>query len=76
MRSEIVDCFKVLLLDFVLTCLIVLADVYVLICWQLNEMFGNYPLYMINCILELSIGHSLHMRHGIDMKWHNALHMH
>ena len=31
-RSEIVDCFKVLLLDFVITCLIVLADIYVLIC--------------------------------------------
>ena len=34
--------FQVLLLDFVITCLIVLADKYVLICWQLDEMFGNY----------------------------------
>ena len=32
MRSKIVDCFKVLLLDFVITCFIVLADIYVLIC--------------------------------------------
>ena len=32
------DCFKVLLLDFVITCLIVLVDIYVLICWQVNEM--------------------------------------
>ena len=37
------DCFKVLLLDFVITWLIVLADIYVLICWQLDEMFGTYP---------------------------------
>ena len=44
MRSEIVDCFKVLLLDFVITCLIVLVDIYVLICWQLDEMFGNFML--------------------------------
>ena len=29
------DCFKVLLLDFVITCLIVLADTYVLIYWKL-----------------------------------------
>ena len=29
------DCFKVLLLDFVITCFIVLADIYVLICWKL-----------------------------------------
>ena len=36
------DCFKVLLLDFVIICLIVLADIYVLICWQLDEMYGNY----------------------------------
>ena len=43
-RSEIVDYFKVLLLDFVITYLIVLADIYILICWQLNEMFGNYML--------------------------------
>ena len=43
-RYEIVDCFKVLLLDFVITCLIVLADIYILICWQLDEMFGNYTL--------------------------------
>ena len=33
------DCFKVLLLDFVITCLIVLVDIYFLICWKLDEMF-------------------------------------
>ena len=38
------DCFKVLLLDFVITCLIVLVDIYILIYWQLDEMFGNYML--------------------------------
>ena len=38
MKSKIVDCFKVLLLDFVITYLIVLVDIYVLICWQLDEM--------------------------------------
>ena len=38
------DCFKVLLLDFVITCLIVLVDIYVLICWKLDEMFENYML--------------------------------
>ena len=38
------DCFKVLLLDFVITCLVVFADIYVLICWQLDEMFRNYIL--------------------------------
>ena len=38
------DCFKVLLLDFMITCLIVLTDIYVLICWPLDEMFGNYML--------------------------------
>ena len=38
------DCFKVLLLDFVITCLLVLANIYFLICWQLVEMFGNYML--------------------------------
>ena len=38
------DCFKVLLLDFVTTCLIVLVGIYVLICWKLDEMFGNYIL--------------------------------
>ena len=43
MNSEIIDCFKVLFLDFVITCLIVLADIYVLICWQFDEMFRNYP---------------------------------
>ena len=37
------DCFKVLLLDFVITCLIVLADIYVLIFLKLDEMFGIYP---------------------------------
>ena len=41
-RFKIVDCFQVLLLDFVITCLIVLVDIYVLICLQLDEMFGNY----------------------------------
>ena len=49
------DCFKVLLLNFVITCLIVLTGIYVLICWQFDEMFGNYPLYMINGMLKLSI---------------------
>ena len=44
MRFEIVDCFKVLLLDFVITCLIVLTDIYVLICLKFDEMFGNYML--------------------------------
>ena len=44
LRPEIVDCFKVLLLDFLITRLVVLADVYVLICWQLDEIFGNYML--------------------------------
>ena len=38
------DCFKVLLLDFMITCLIVRADIYVLICWQYDEMFRNYML--------------------------------
>ena len=38
------DCFKVLLLDFVITCLIVFADIYVLICWKLDEMLENYTL--------------------------------
>ena len=38
------DCFKVLLLDFLITRLVVLADVYVLICWQLDEIFGHYML--------------------------------
>ena len=36
------NCFKVLLFDFVITCLIVLANIYVLICWKLDEMFENY----------------------------------
>ena len=44
LRLEIVDCFKVLLLDFVITRLVVLANIYVLICWKLDEMFGNYIL--------------------------------
>ena len=43
-RFEIVDCFKVLSLSFVITCLIVLADICILICWFLDEMFGNYML--------------------------------
>ena len=38
------ECFKVLLLDFMIIYLIVLADIYILICWQLDEMFGNYML--------------------------------
>ena len=38
------DCFKALFLDFVITCFIVLADIYVLICFQLDEIFGNYML--------------------------------
>ena len=33
-RFEIVDYFKVLLLDFVITCLIVLADIYILGNWM------------------------------------------
>ena len=44
------DCFKVLLLDFVITkvllwivLLLVLADIYILISWKLDEIFGNYP---------------------------------
>ena len=36
------DCFKMLLLDFVITYLIVLVDIYIYIYWQLDEMFGNY----------------------------------
>ena len=31
MRFEIVDCFKVLLVEFVITCLIVLANIYIYI---------------------------------------------
>ena len=38
------DYFKVLLLDFVIICLIVLVDTYILICWQLDEIFGNYMI--------------------------------
>ena len=38
------DCFKGLLLDFVMTCLIVFVDIYVLICCQLDEIFRNYTL--------------------------------
>ena len=38
------DCFKVLFFDFIITCFIVLVDIYILICWQLDEMFGNYLL--------------------------------
>ena len=38
------DCFKVLLLDFMITCFIVLIDIYFLICWKFDEMFGNYML--------------------------------
>ena len=38
------DCFKALLLDFVITCFIFLANIYVSICWQLDEVFGNYML--------------------------------
>ena len=34
------DCLKGLLLDFVIKCLIVLANMYVLICWKLDEMSG------------------------------------
>ena len=30
------DYFKVLLLDFVITYLIFFADIYILICWQLD----------------------------------------
>ena len=37
------DCFKMLLLNLVITCLIVLIDIYVLIFLQLDGMFGNYP---------------------------------
>ena len=44
-NCEVRNCglFKVLLLDLVITCLIVLVDIYVLIFWQLDDMFGNYP---------------------------------
>ena len=41
-KKKIVDCFKVLLLYFVITRLVVLVDIYVLIYWQFDEMFGNY----------------------------------
>ena len=42
---EIVDCFKVLLLDFVITCLVDLVDIRVSIYLQLDEcLFGNYML--------------------------------
>ena len=42
---EIVDCFKELLIDFVITCLVDLIDICVLIYWQLDEcLFGNYTL--------------------------------
>ena len=44
LRSEISNYFKVLLLDFVITRSVVLANIYVLICWKLDEMFGNYLL--------------------------------
>ena len=36
------DCFKVLLLVFVIIYLIVHVDIDVLICWKFDEMFGNY----------------------------------
>ena len=36
LRFEFVDCFKVLLLDFVITCLVVLVDICVLIYWQMK----------------------------------------
>ena len=43
--SKIMDFFKVLLLDFVITCLIDLIDICVLVYWQLDEyLFGNYML--------------------------------
>ena len=45
LMSEIVDCFKVLLLDFVITCLVDLVYICVSIYWQLDEyLFGNYML--------------------------------
>ena len=42
MKFVIVDCFKGLLLDFVITCLIILAEIYILVCWKLDEMFESY----------------------------------
>ena len=36
LRSEFVDCFKVLLLNFLITCLVVLVDICVLIYWQMK----------------------------------------
>ena len=36
LRSRIVDCFNVLILDFVITCLVVLVDRCVLIYWQMK----------------------------------------
>ena len=41
-KKKIVDYFKVLLLYFVITRLVVLVSIYVLIYWQFDEMFGNY----------------------------------
>ena len=38
MMSEIVDFFKVLLLDFVITCLIVLVDIYIYIYIYINML--------------------------------------
>ena len=45
MMSEIMDCYKVLLLDFVITCLVDLVDICISIYWKLDEcLFGNYML--------------------------------
>ena len=45
LMSEIVDCFKGLLFDFVITCLVDLVDICVLVYWKLDEcFFGNYML--------------------------------
>ena len=42
---EIVDCFKVLLLDFVIKCLVDLVDICISIYWQLDEcLFENYMM--------------------------------
>ena len=42
---EILDHFKGLLFDFVVTCMVDLVDICVLVYWKLDEcLFGNYTL--------------------------------
>ena len=69
MRSKITDCFKVLSLDFVITCLIVLDDICVLTCWQLDEIFGNYMLltylFVIHDKLYVGIVHKVFITYEI-----------